>query len=162
MRKLTTQPKGGMNMDIDAIQKERAMEQLRQEREAFDQRKYQESRWFCLRLAMGFSSVALIVAVVLTAPYVLFHSSTFPTSVVISEGAALPGALGLLFGVWKIVLNPNFMSPLTPTTSAALLQPDAGRRRNEPAGKRSEDISATQTSALTRCEVFRAILLPPQ
>jgi hypothetical protein len=96
---------------------ERASEQLRQEREIFDQRKLHEARWFYLRLVMGYSSVVLLTAVMLIASYILINSSQFGTAVVTSAGGALfVDVLGLLVGVWKIALNPTFITKLTPET----------------------------------------------
>jgi hypothetical protein len=100
---------------------ERASEQLRQEREIFDQRKLHEARWFYLRLVMGYSSVVLMTAVMLIAAYILINSSQFSAAVVTSAGAALfVDVLGLLIGVWKIALNPTFISKLTPETHVNL------------------------------------------
>ena len=110
-----------MNKDILAVQIERAAEQLRQEREVFDQRKRHEARWFYLRLVMGYSSVVLLIGVMLIASYILFNNSIFPASVVDFAGAALfADVLGMLVGVWKIALNPSFLSQVAPTTSVAL------------------------------------------
>lgn len=110
-----------MDKHILAVQIERAAEQLRQERELFDQQKAHDARWFCLRLVMGYSSVVLLVAVMFVASYILLNNQLFPTSVVTSAGAALfADVLGLLLGVWKIALNPNYMTRLAPTTTAEL------------------------------------------
>lgn len=99
----------------------RATEQLRQERETFDQAKQHEGRWFVLRLVMGYSAVLLLGAIMVIASYVLFNSSVFPASVVTAAGAALfVDVLGLLIAVWKIALNPNFYARLAPVTQIAL------------------------------------------
>lgn len=107
--------------EVTPIRIERAMEQLRQEREVFDQRKSQESRWFFLRLTMGYASVALLVAIIVLSSFILFSSGQFPEFTVKAAGAALfADVVGLLIGVWKIVLNPNFMSKLQPETNEDL------------------------------------------
>lgn len=104
----------------------RATEQLRQERETFDQAKQHEGRWFVLRLVMGYSAVLLLGAIMAVASYVLFNSASFPASVVTASGAALfVDVLGLLIAVWKIALNPNFYARLAPVTRIAL--PDIER-----------------------------------
>src|SRR5450759_4351009 len=109
------------NGDITPIQIERAMEQLRQEREVFDQRKIQEARWFILRLIMGYSSVLLLFAVIIISAIVLFNSQKFPEFTVKAAGAALfADVVGLLVGVWKIVLKPDFITKLTPETKQPL------------------------------------------
>ena len=100
---------------------ERATEQLRQERETFDQAKRHESRWFILRLVMGYSSVLLLAAIMVIASYVLFNGETFPEGVVTVAGAALfIDVLGLLVAVWKIALNPNFYARLGPVTNVEI------------------------------------------
>lgn len=107
--------------DLTPIKIERATEQLRQEREVFDQRKAQEARWFVLRLTMGYSSVALLLAVMVLCGLVLFDSQRFPEFTVKAAGAALfVDVLGLLIGVWKIVLKPDFITKLTAETKEEL------------------------------------------
>jgi hypothetical protein len=93
------------------------MEQLRQEREVFDQRKKHESRWFALRLSMGYSSIILLFAVIMICSVVLFSNSKFPEFTVRAAGAALfADVVGLLISVWKVVLKPDFITKLTPET----------------------------------------------
>ena len=97
---------------------ERETEKLRQEKEIFDQRKIQENRWFRLRIIMGYSSVVLLGTIMIVSSYIILNNSDFPISVVTASGAALFGdVLGLLICVWKIVLNPNFMTKLEPSTN---------------------------------------------
>jgi len=106
---------------LTPIEIERAMEQLRQEREVFDQRKAQEGRWFFLRLTMGYASVILLVAVIIVSALVLFNSDKFADFTVKAAGAALfADVVGLLVGVWKIVLKPDFMTKLAPETRQEL------------------------------------------
>lgn len=112
-----------MNKDILAVQIERAAEQLRQEREIFEQRKLHEARWFYLRLAMGYASVLLLVSVMVVASFILIYNTQFPAAVVASAGAAVfVDVLGMLIGVWKIALNPKFLTQVTPVTNMPLPQ----------------------------------------
>lgn len=114
------------NEELNPVILERASEQLRQERETFDQAKYHDQWWFFLRLAMGFSSIVLLVAVMVVSVYILFNNKEFPEAVVTAAGAALfVDVLGMLIGVWKIALNPNTVSKLAPTTQASI--PDVVR-----------------------------------
>ncbi len=100
---------------------ERATEQLRQERETFNQAKDHEGRWFILRLVMGYSAVVLLGAVMVVASYILFNATAFPAAVVTTAGAALfVDVLGLLIAVWKIALNPDFHAKLAPVTREEL------------------------------------------
>ena len=106
------------NNDFLPVILERESEKLRQERETFDQRKEQEYRWFKLRLVMGYSAVVLLGAIMVVSSYIVLNHSTFPGIVVTAAGGALFGdVLGLIVCVWKIVLNPNFVTKLEPATS---------------------------------------------
>src|SRR6267378_513939 len=102
---------------ITPVMVARATEQLRQERETFDQAKTHEARWFVLRLVMGYSAVVLLAGIMVVASYALFNAARFPGAVVTAAGAALfVDVLGLLAAVWKIALNPNFYARLAPVT----------------------------------------------
>src|SRR2546426_162154 len=90
-------------IEITPVVVARATEQLRQERETFDQAKQHEAHWFILRLAMGYSAVLLLAAIMVVASYILFNAAAFPVSVVTAAGGALfVDVLGLLIAVWKI------------------------------------------------------------
>lgn len=103
--------------DLSPVVLERAMERLRQERETFNQHKTHEDRWFRLRLVMGYASVMLLSVVMVVSSYILLNNKLFPSGVVTAAGAALfVDVLGLLIGVWKIALNPNFLAKLGPVT----------------------------------------------
>jgi hypothetical protein len=93
------------------IQLERAAEQLRQERKTFEQRRLHEARWFRLRLVMGYTSVGLLIGVMVTAIFILVGYENFPSSIVVSAGVALfTDVLGVMLGLWKIALTPQFNS----------------------------------------------------
>lgn len=97
---------------------EREIEKLRQEKEIFDQRKEQEGRWFKLRLIMGYSSVFLLGSIMFVSSYIILNPSLFSPNITTTAGVALFGdVLGLLTCVWKIVLNPTFMTKLEPATN---------------------------------------------
>lgn len=109
------------NAELNPVIIERASEQLRQERETFDQAKSQEHWWFILRLMMGFSSIVLLVAVMVVSVYILFNHIEFPVAVVTAAGSALfVDVLGMLIGVWKIALNPKLVTKLQPTTQSSI------------------------------------------
>lgn len=109
------------NGELTPVILERASEQLRQERETFDQAKRQEHLWFVLRLSMGFSSIVLLSVVMFIAVYILFNYTEFPVAVVTSAGAALfIDVVGLLIGVWKIALNPKSVTKLQPVTQSSI------------------------------------------
>lgn len=116
------------NETLTPIVVEREMERIRQERETFDQHKRHENLWFGLRLTMGFSSVLLLISIMIVSSIILFNNDKFPSNVVTAAGAALfVDILGLLIGVWKIALNPNFLTKLTPVTDTSLTTSDHER-----------------------------------
>jgi uncharacterized membrane protein YqjE len=107
--------------DVLAISIERASEQLRQEREAFDQQKKHAEWWFRLRMAMGCIAVLSLPAIMGIASYVLVHADAYTTGVVAGATAALfADVLGVVGGVWRISMNPQSVSKLTPVTTGAL------------------------------------------
>ena len=107
--------------DLAPVLIARAAEMLRQERETFDQKKSQEERWFLLRLVMGYTSIGLLAVVIAIATLVLINNRIFPATVLSAAGAALfVDVVGLLIGVWKIALNPNFMTRLSPVTKVQI------------------------------------------
>lgn len=93
-----------------------AEERLRQERETFDQRKEQDSRYFRLRMAMGWMAVILLPAIGVTCGWIIFHSHGFASATVtVATSALLVDALGLVVWVWKIVMGsgPRTLEPVT-------------------------------------------------
>lgn len=104
--------------DLLPVILEREAEKLRQEKEIFDQRKGQESRWFILRLVMGYSAVGLLGIIMIVSSFIIFHHDNFPNTILTLACSALfVDVVGLLICVWKIVLNPSFMTKLEPATS---------------------------------------------
>lgn len=124
-----------INKNLTPIMIEREMERTRQERETFDQHKKHENRWFGLRLTMGYASVILLASVMIVSSIILFNNDKFPPNVVTAAGAALfVDILGLLVGVWKIALNPNFLTKLHPVTNSNLLSSDDGNKPTDAQG----------------------------
>jgi hypothetical protein len=92
-------------------------ERLRQERETFDHQKKQDNWWFSLKLTMGFVSILLLPSILFVAATILFHHREYPDAVVVSAGIAIfADTLGLLIGIWKIVLSPGASTKLAPLT----------------------------------------------
>jgi len=111
----------------DPIEFARAEEQLRQERETFEQQKAQAARWFLLRLSVGYTSVAALVMVLGVCVYTLMRTDVFPASVVTAAGATLFGdVVGLVATIWKVVLSPGTVASLTPVTQT-VSRPNVGR-----------------------------------
>lgn len=100
----------------DTIALERAQEELRQERETFDQRKEQDARWFSLRLAMGITAVLLIPTFMGICTWVIVNHTAFDGAVVTAAAAGLfADVLGMILSVWRIVLGqaPDALAPVT-------------------------------------------------
>jgi len=99
------------------IQIQKAVEKIRQESETFDQLKIHDRQWFILRLIMGYSAVVLLVAILVISAIIIFNFDHFTEKIVSWAGPALfVDILGLIFTVWKVVLNPNFATKLAPIT----------------------------------------------
>jgi len=92
------------------------LERLRQEQATFNQLQHQDHRWFQLRLAMGYTSVLLIPAILIVSIWTLGSSEFSLTIKTLAAGALFTDVLGLGVAVWKIVLNPGSMTRLTPIT----------------------------------------------
>lgn len=67
---------------------------------------------------MGYVAVALLVVVLVFSLYVIFNHSTMPATVVAAaSGALFVDVVGLLVGIWKIVLpKESPKTALSPVT----------------------------------------------
>lgn len=123
---------------------ERAMERLRQEKETFEQRKRHDNLWFYLRLAMGFSSIVLLAAIMVVSSIVIFNNKDYPLTIVKSSGIALfTDVLGLLIAVWKIVLNPKSETKLSPVSDANFDDPPTEETSDEQAIVRPKKVKTS-------------------
>lgn len=94
----------------------RLQEQLRQERETFDQLKVHNRRWFYLKLAMGWSAVVLLPAVALVCGWIIVNHKDFAAATVTTATAALlVDIVGVLLSVWRVVMGtgPASLAPVT-------------------------------------------------
>lgn len=111
---------------LDTIKLARAQEELRQEGEAFDQRKSHSNKWFLLQVAMGWVAVVMLPAVALCCSYIIAYNNQFNSATVTAASAALfVDVLGLIVSVWKIFLNPASnlkLEPVTKTTGSQGLE----------------------------------------
>jgi hypothetical protein len=106
-----------MGREVDPILFSRAEEQLRQERETFDQLKSHDGWWFFLAISAGFTAVIALVVIMIFAIYVMTYYDQFPTTVVSFASAALfADVLGLVVMIWKVVVNPRAEKMLAPVT----------------------------------------------
>jgi uncharacterized membrane protein YqjE len=106
-----------MQMESNGNKLTKAAESLRQESETFDQQKRHDRLWFYLRLVMGYTAVVGLLSILVICVIIIFNSDTFPAQIVNWAGPSLfVDILGLIFTVWRVVLNPNFSTKLEPVT----------------------------------------------
>lgn len=97
----------------------RALEQLRQEREAFDQAKMQGVHWFRLRLCMGYASVIILFGVAAACSYIVLNPAAYsPAVVTIAATTLLVDMVSLVASIFKLVLQHNNTARLKPVTAA--------------------------------------------
>lgn len=90
----------------DALQLAKVEEELRQNRERFNQEQKLEARWFNLQLFMGYIAASMLPAIAVTCIYILLAHENFPPAVVISAGAALfADIVGITAGAWKMIFR---------------------------------------------------------
>lgn len=95
----------------------RARERLRQEREAFDLARKQHSRWFSLRLAMGYVCTILLIGIAMVATAILLNRSRYsPGVLAIAATALLTEMAATAFGTFKLVLQRDNAGALRPIT----------------------------------------------
>lgn len=95
----------------------RTREQLRQERETFDQAKAHDACWFTLRLAMGYAGIGLLLAIALVSGYILLHPASYArATIAIASMTLLVDMLGLVVSIFKLVLQQSSSVPRKPVT----------------------------------------------
>jgi len=101
---------------LDAVALAQAEERLRQERELFDQKKAQDQKSFQLRLAIGWTTIAVFVAICAFCGYVILNHSDFSVgTVAAATSALLAEALGLVIATIKgtMGVTPKELEPTT-------------------------------------------------
>lgn len=101
------------------VKTERAREQLRQEREAFEQMRREVARWSVLRLCMGYGGLGLMTGIAAIAGVVVLHPDRYGA---IPVGAAATALLvdmvSLAASIARLVLSRSSMIVLEPLTQA--------------------------------------------
>lgn len=98
----------------------RAREQLRQEREAFDQAARHDKAWFMLRLAMGYLGLSFLPAMFAVTIWVLTHPASYgplPTGAAIIS--LISQAIAMGYGIVRLVLQQSNVTRLEPLTGAS-------------------------------------------
>src|ERR1700722_18563531 len=90
----------------ESLQKAHAIEQMRQKRLTFRQWQSQNHSWFRLRLLTAYAAIVLLSLILFLCGWILLRASAFPDSVVwAASGALFADILGLLVGIWKVVVG---------------------------------------------------------
>lgn len=106
-----------------------ASEQLRQEKEAFDQAKLHDALWFALKLVMGFAAVVVVVGIFGFCLYVALHPQIYgPTVAKVAIGTLPLQLVAAMAGIWRLVLSPKTQAPLKPITQARRRTSSPARR----------------------------------
>jgi hypothetical protein len=107
---------------------ERAREQLRQEREAFEQTRREVARWSVLRLCVGYGGLALMTGIAGVAGVVVLHPDQYgPVPVGAAATALLVDMVSLAASIARLILSRSSMMVLEPVTRGAL-DDDKSRR----------------------------------
>lgn len=105
---------------------DRAREQLRQERETFEQARSHVARWFALRLCMGYIGIVLMALVAVVSTYVILHPACYGATVLGLAGTALlVDIVSLAVSIFRLVLQQGSITALEPVTRCPT------RRRND-------------------------------
>jgi hypothetical protein len=76
---------------------------------------------------MGYSSVAALLGVFFVCLCVFLNYATLPEVIVVSAAAAFFGdVVAAVVMVWRVVLNPNFMTSLAPLTESPPIEEPCG------------------------------------
>ena len=121
-------------------------ENLRQQKESFDQHKIQSQQWFRLRLIMGYIAVFLLPSIFILSAAIIFNYEKFSETVVASATATLfVDAVGIVYSIWKILLNAKFATKLVPLTEpqskGAINNSDQPKKKIENKNTKSNDES---------------------
>jgi len=102
------------------METERAREQLRQEREAFEQMRREVARWSVLRLCMGYGGLALMTGIAVVAGIVVLHPEHYAAVPVGAAATALlVDMVSLAASIARLVLSRSSMMVLEPVTRGA-------------------------------------------
>ncbi|MNH51787.1 hypothetical protein D3C73_34370 [compost metagenome] len=95
----------------------RSAEQLRQERETFDQARAHDRLWFTLSLAIGYVAIVLMIGVAAVAAWVVLHPERYePEVLAVAAATLLVDLVSLVATVFRLVLQPGSARPLQPVT----------------------------------------------
>ncbi len=105
---------------------ERAREQLRQEREAFEQMRREVARWSVLRLCMGYGGLGLMTGIAVVAGIVVLQPERYGALPVGAAATALlVDMVSLAASIARLVLSRSSMMALEPVIRDPAWKQDA-------------------------------------
>ena len=97
----------------------RALEQLRQECETFDQVKTQGAQWFTLRLRMGYAGIVLLLGIAVVSSVIVLHPASYsPTVIGVAATTLFVDMLSMVATIFRLVLPQSSAIRLKPVTTA--------------------------------------------
>ena len=115
-----------MSHGLEAVALAQAGERLRQESALFDRRMAQDARLFRLRMAMGWVSIVLFVAICSFCGYIIADSDKFGAgTVTVATSALLVEVLGLIGATIKGAVGVGSRT-VEPVTAPMTVSPSAG------------------------------------
>lgn len=104
----------------------RALEQLRQECETFNQVKAQGAQWFTLRLRMGYAGIVLLLGIAAVSSVIVLNPVSYSSTVIgIAATTLFVDMLSMVASIFRLVLPQSSATRLKPVTTAS----SAARRR---------------------------------
>lgn len=100
----------------ESVPSTRLEEQLRQERETFDQLKAHDRHWFHLKLAMGWSAAVLLSSIALACIWMVVRHADLSDGAVAGPATGLLAAVvGAVASVWRVVFGrtQDALAPVT-------------------------------------------------
>ena len=97
----------------------RALEQLRQECETFDQVKAQGAQWFALRLLMGYAGIVLLLGIAVVSSVIILNPASYSQTVIgIAATTLFVDMLSMVASIFRLVLPQSSALRLKPVTTA--------------------------------------------
>lgn len=111
-------PDVSANESATSIANRKKLQRLLQEQVTFDQKKVQDARWSILKLAMGTLATLLIPTIIGICTSIIYDPAQTASVKSLAAGALLVDILGLVAGVWRVILSPASVTQLAPVTEA--------------------------------------------
>ena len=111
-------PDAPADESAESIANRKKLQRLKQEQATFDQKKVQDARWSILKLAMGILATLIVPAIVAICASVIFDPAEAASVKSLAAVVLLVDILGLVAGIWRVILSPASITQLAPVTEA--------------------------------------------